>query len=580
MPECPWYDDDPDFTWVGIEVYIQPGQLEQDVCAIGCPQVCPGGSLTHVGVSGSRWLKGIADENVTNRLANGMIGDLLSVNRDLSSGEVVWNARRVPHSIHFHRAVCYIQRADPSNPAEECFDEDACDCEPPNIGVNEVDEFGNGYCDGVPANGIVPGKYNDRFFYKGSLWGGVHNQAGIWCRLATEHHSQKARVVSDPRMFTPEFFRSEDRRNAKPVGCSSNVFVPCIGTRPPSECEEDVSNVGAPYNPETYQSFSRVALLRTVGLRIPEGLPAGDTARLKVKNAILQELPNVAVDTLDQRSFVGPEQNNGLIDTWSGEFNADLSIPITDASLRRVPDVLGECRLAQTGCALDCELIIVAVRVSMKFVGHLITKAGVASQFDDTRKALYPHARIHVEMTVAPRAQLKHPDAGCQINETWWPADDPRHGRVTSIVVLNPEDEDYGTGAGHLAGFPRVAKAGEVGTADRMKWPDTIKYVDVDGVQFDPPERVEWWGMLGHSSNPPTEDVWDMGEDPQLGDLPTSCCKILKMLSVDDRGLTVPGWPTAISSKPNDPNDLYDGSFGLDFLSNWFGGGCHAYMNP
>jgi hypothetical protein len=97
------------------------------------------------------------------------------------------------------------------------------------------------------------------------------------------------------------------------------------------------------------------------------------------------------------------------------------------------------------------------------------------------------------------------------------------------------------------------------GTQELAPVSQPVVYVDQDDREFIPRTRVQWWGMLGHFSDPETENI--------AGDNPNLCLGLAEGLS----GLKIPGWPWMSDADPRRPNQLYKGKVVLNFkTSNYF----------
>ena len=329
--ECTGYDTTGPLVWVGIDRVIQGGQLDDSECGIGCTP-CPDDSLnmTPIGIWGGRWLR--PHPSLANRMANGKLGDLRSIGM---SNEHLINVRRVPLRMNYQRAACYIQPGTHHEECEECFDEDACYCD------NPLSTY-YGQCSGTTENPIVSGRQSDSFFYRGIGWP-PHSMDEVWCRKVENHGPMTVEVVPESEI-TPlmmgTVLRSEDiDQNYKPVACTSNALVPCMGVSVAQyeNCTRTPQTDGTPYVDGVGSADTQRLAWTYIGchmgdaaLRVGTNMLRSEGAAIAAKNQVLERLrepfpDDFKFDRLDNQALKQGDTNHGLYE-WGRGWNASQGI--------------------------------------------------------------------------------------------------------------------------------------------------------------------------------------------------------------------------------------------------------------
>ncbi len=529
-----------------------------------------------VRMDGTRWMKAyqpLRDEDSVifdssheveepNRLANGMVGDLLSYNASDSPSVYtdIERVRRVPKNISFLRGVCWWNDGETpftDAPTREGFrhlpvdvlnpydrktphEWDACDCD---VKVSTTPTGTPPTCAGVSQMHPVPGWFQDPFFYESTNF-----SAPYFCR-----------VGGGPRGRISEIVRTNvgAMMNANiwnPTSCGINFMSQCVGIAATgsyhcNEYEEGIHRIDPGWD-----DWNQLALdLRDarIGYDVDNAtrgpnLRAVDEATVDFKNEILHRLqslqnpiPGGAGQTFAHMDFDGA-MNGTSVATWQRLYDPLTLEPPTPVELL-FP--LMHCYLRKTRGSVTIEPYVIKGQTDMDLqMIHVDTTAtGFVTQAGHQK--IFPHVRFHVSAQIGYKATPGwNPENSPRLRNSFLPSDDPNFvSGYTELELLNYTDADYPDEHPRPNMPPIVRKVGE--TPDRHKQPDEIVYVDDQGRQFLPPTRIDWWGYMGVYSAIETHNVWNARPDGQVTFTTPVCWVLNELLSGDDRRLKVGGWP-------------------------------------
>lgn len=545
---CEGYPRDPhDPIWVGM-FDIQAGQLEQVGCAPGCiPCVQQELNFDFLRPEGNRWMRAhqpivSGHTMLPNRLANGMVGDLQSIG--ILSRRT--RTRRVPEEINFHRGVCYQNLWEGEAFGDDGIGANACDCDiPPDTALN----VGDLICDGGEGPGEpVEGAFPDDFFYSGQAdLSALH----FFCRRIEEVDSRNQHVTS-VNLFPPTFLRTSQ--------CGSNMFLQCtrkgIAGSPCFEFES------SEFLDRHHQAFNFVPVqFNDFGLK--EGsekpdFPYADEALDRFKSITLNSidtLPGLPVgfrfEQLDHAGRTGTGPTTIWNRFYGGPGNVCSDFP-------KIPFDFGACYLKHTRASVRVEAFISKATIEAWISAQHVNETPIGLLIQRSKEKIYPHVRVRVRLQVSYRATLLE-DAS--IVENWWHEDHPDFGKETQLRILNAGDPDYPT-PGTFCQYPAiVAPIDSVGGTAQdplANQPDRIICTDEDGVEFEIPNRVEWWGYMGVRES---DSVWIYDPGGPIDDLAYPCCRLLKSMN----GLEVRGIATLIETKGHNEVALYKGAIKFNF---------------
>jgi hypothetical protein len=226
---------------------------------------------------------------------------------------------------------------------------------------------------------------------------------------------------------------------------------------------------------------------------------------LDLKNAALDKVMSatfpstqgdVTFDQLDQ-----PFPEGGGISFWSRGYNWE-GVTACDDLVTVAP--LSGSYFVHTHEPADVDLVITVAWASLHLVPYRMTVAPIGeSEQDET----LPYSRVSIRAEC--RARLRLPNEEC---------------------LLLP----------HVDAGPIIFK-------------------DNQGRQLaEIPKLAEWWGFLGHFSDPPIENI---ETDPGGHGGQHVCCGMLRDLST----VVIPAWPAMKGTYRNSPNRLYAGRVGISF---------------
>lgn len=566
----------PSVTWVGMML-----EADHDVnkCARGCipcrqEELDTREAAAHL--YGTRWMKAhepVVDEDDNlivplraNRQANGMIGDLRSMNPTRFAGRVL----RIPKRISFLRGVCWANpkagdeipidangdgggngegfgtdpepRLGPANPTSNT-QWDACDCDvEPSTGAPCADEVG--------SLNPVEGTFRDEFFFPSPNY-----SKPFYCRELLDRKSEIVDANSSGLM--PPVIWSAER-------CGINYFSYCAGKGKNDEahCNEYEEGQEEPWlDGERHQQWNQLHLdLSNVRLGYDKfdaapgpNLLVQDEPTRDFKNRIistLKDLPDVETGVprpdlhpFEQMDYMGVRTNGRDIEHWGREYR-----PVASGAEFTPAFQLHKCRLRKTGAPVTVIPFVVEAKIKMNFqlIREDHTPLGEPSQ--EERQRFYPHCRFHLVIQMGYRAiSAWSEDEPPRLKNSFLPEDHPDFVEGwTALEILNFDDAEYphylyeGASVFPAAGHnmpPIVRRMGDIDDGLRDRQPDRILYIDDNGKPFDPPSRIDWWGFMGVHSARPSEDVW--GEHAHA-DRALSCCN---MQNYALQNLQIGGWP-------------------------------------
>lgn len=566
---CSGYSADPDASYIGMSY------VEADYgCQVGCKACKQSGLFKDwMRPEGPRWLKAymplnqlVDDTMLPNRMANGMVGDLRSMELLNSESEVsFWNTRRVPESIYYNRGVCWDNLLKREGFGKDDAGADACECDVvPNTGADE-----NGVCSDsrpgstpTPMNSPLSGVMPDLFFYENINI--VHSSA-LWCRQRPEHDS-KLVIITNGELFTPTILRTNR--------CGGNLFHFCTQrwdcSGPCFECGERPPDEPEPWLSDQHNAFGFVPI-QFNDVRLRSGLdnhsfPFGDGAVKDFKNAVLAQLPNIA-GASGEGTFVFGQLDRwsdpGNSTIWSRGFAAD-DVSIFGVQRGIVPFAFGNCRLQHsTYHDIDPDSkkrhpvpvvihpYIVEADIKMWLIAQQVITIpeGVPVLLDpfEESKRIYPQVRMQIKVRMSYYVEFAEPSpdafsATPQIFENWWPEDHPNYERGTSTFLTNGFDDRFPSEVDKPLRYPPLVSpvhdtSGSTYDDALAASRDRILIFNNHGRQFDIPDVVEWWGYLGVYGGSKNAYIFDPS-DYQFNGLP-DCCRLLGYLD----GLKVQGWP-------------------------------------
>jgi hypothetical protein len=188
--------------------------------------------------------------------------------------------------------------------------------------------------------------------------------------------------------------------------------------------------------------------------------------------------------------------------------------------------------LRHSGCSVSAYLRLQYVSFELSLIAKMVHKGAYLDP--NYELEVYPHARIRIRIECVVTATL--PDGGCVLPRTWMGP-----GHELPVTIDNADSSEA---------YPRISPDFE-----------QLVCVDAEGVQSHPPIIVEWWGMLGSFSQPPTHNIWPVGAI-RSGQA-SAMCPILRDTALKD--LFIPAWPYANQSRAQDPNQVYTGGVTLAF---------------
>lgn len=605
----------PQIAWVGMQI------ADQDPingCRRGCKS-CFQATLASnrssaVRPDGTRWMKAydplrdtdgvIVDPDHEperpNRLANGKMGDLLSINWSVNPSEHtdIERIRRVPKKIAFLRGTCWqnggiepftdaamregfrhlpvdVQRPDDR---EGPFEWDACDCDLEPSTIADADTH---LCGNTLLLHPVPGWFRDEFFY-----GSTNFSQPYWCRAGDDRKSKVA-TTFDPAGVGTVINTMMPAQIWNPTACGTNFFSQCVGVAAIGDEHCNEYDTEQRFEEWRYQQWNQLALdLSNVrlghdatGLDRAPNLRAVDDATLDMKNRILAALPLLpnpepggVGQPFAQMDFLGA-QNGISVATWRRAYSPMAVEPDGSLLVTLFNPGLEQCYLRKTRASVTIQPYVVSGQVDMDLqIVHLDgTQLGLATQA--VAQKLYPHVRFHISAQIGYRA-IPTWDEGSppRLRKSFLPEGDdnfvPGHW---DLELLNYNDADYPAEPGNATPNlpPIVRKVGE--PADRHRQPDEIVYVDDQGRQFLPPTRVDWWGYMGEYSGAiPTRNVWNPRPDGQ-DTFPTPDCTALNAQLTGEGSLKVGGWPYLFQTVRDqdsgaiDNAQVYGGFVRLDF---------------
>lgn len=552
-------------------------QSDGRYCGFGCERCSDRdeGLDQYEFLDGARWLMPSQVSGQRPWDARGMIHDLRSN-----------QYHPIPGRIVYERGTCW------QNDGLECFGADACAC----FGANTIDPIvENGECS--PVGSPLPGLLPDEFFRTGYHWppnsvegSGQGNE--IWhCRKFGETRLPAAAggghvrstVIVDPthsggmdgvteRLMDPALLSSNVCQSDRLAHCTGR-FAPgspcylnsahgvCTEHNTPEHCGDQYHDSAGRNGLFDHLKIDRDNTAHIVGSDDGYSQLAGPTAAWK--NAILDivktvEFPlepeeggaerTISFGALDHQEGLRIYPSNSAIGWFQREWFG------TAVTAVKVPNGSGTGRLRQAGCLFDYSTFITRVKI----VCRLILQQHRHVNPDDTRKYIYPLARLHIIALTSIRiGNLHRPtergvDVGCGFVSS-------RDGEPVDLDVRN---EWMGEGFSNvLYGLARQQPPvdpglfePEIGVAD---YGESFMFFNSDGQQFIPSPFVEWRGFLGGHSKPTSEDQRE-GIGTGL-----SCTRIAELR------LAVPGWPTHVDTPGgadgDDPAGVYGGHVVVEF---------------
>jgi hypothetical protein len=354
------------------------------------------------------------------------------------------------------------------------------------------------------------------------------------CRAVNDHENIRV-VMGGERLFNLSSHRTK--------GCLSNMLIPCGARTFTTQCEDAYTD------PETgeshrgvyywgsggatprWPSFVRL-LTNTAQIRLRSGQ---SSSVIDAKNAVLAHIatgnfiiiepgsPIPLVVDFRQLDYVSHQPNGiGHADHW----RRDADLRLVSRSSLPIAYSYPNSYLRQSGCRVDAQLRIRAITMEMSLI---------AQRLRVTNRVLFviPHARFHIRAECVLTATIASPEP-CTVSRPWI-----AEGHEDVVTIDNSVTGQY----------PEV----------RPQFEDII-FVDDRGRTSEPPVIVDWWGMLGTYSTPPTGDIWAGRPDDGQADL--ICGNLRQALN----GLSISGWPSYDESLHSDPNQIYAGRIGLGYL--------------
>lgn len=510
----------------------QSGQLQDldDWCEPGCLECRdhPSEILQHrVQDDGRRFLK--PHGTPPNRDAQGYLRDLKS----MGPGNV--NALRVPYVINYERAPCH------DNDAIECFyvgdereDKGICSCMPGPRLATAIPGQPSRCNDGV----LIDAEHVAMLPECGS-WTGSTQDVRMDCRHVNEHENLVVQLGSDGLL-------NASVHRTTPGSCFANMLIACHGRAVGSRCGGAWANfTGLPPGsrvPPTYYNetgtgvFNRFRVRsNTAAIRAQPGEPS---AVRNAKNAVLEWMKNWR----DDPDFQALENNQVIagqaVDVWDRWFDPG---PIPKTALPIVT-VYPNCLLRESRRGVRAELRVRQASIRMSLYANCVSHR--AGHLEDSVR-MYPQARVRIRAECEVTARILG-DAGGVFSRPWLgPA-----GNYTPTIT-NPNTGPY----------PAVLPEFE-----------HILYRDSSGTIFEPPLVVEWWGMLGSFSNPPTTNRWRAdARFAGIAGMDISCGNLVAALDGQFNGegpLSIPAWPymgewASKQVPPGNPNQIYEGAISL-----------------
>jgi hypothetical protein len=366
--------------------------------------------------------------------------------------------------------------------------------------------------------------------------------------------------------------------------CNINMMVVCAGRGPNSDCpnvswaNEINRPPNDPYAGEETVNFWNQASI-SVGsfplprLRIRADMTERQVANVEAKNKALQAIMprNKGGEAFAETNGDGPDifrrvdylaatqESNAQLDHWakSWDMPPDGNTPDACGHATEIPNMFGLCRLRGSSLPVNVTAHIVKAGYDLSIVPALID---FNEQKDQTREDWWIQifARGHLHAQIGLRAELLFP---AFIEREWLPENDPR--RRVELRIVNTSDPDH-PNAGFCQHWPIVAEVG--GPVVRENAIDEIVFVDPSGRDFDPPNVIDWWGMLGSSTLPVGSNEIALGLDTPDISSNEHICRVALPVAMQT-ALKLQGWPTAIESNRDDPTQIYEGEMRWRFAT-------------
>lgn len=508
--------------WIGIvsEGQSEDGEIREGRwCGWGCAGSagddanCDDTLLTHMGNSldGRRWLAPVEDSLVSSgRDARGIYHDLRS------------NEYRAmpPAATHWYRGTCWY------NDGRECFGPDVCACwakgdrvVPPGEAHCQPDEIPIGQ----PLHCILP----DSVYRSGYSWppsayvpGGSNSllMGSYYCRRFTDSRAgddHRSRVtlgtsyVGDTRGVIEGIL--------PPIGanmtqCHPNILIYCAANceHPPVDCETSIWYIRGSdgyYNlDQSRQRFNELWLhYDDPRIGIDEDATELQQASADIKNRVLEAITmrnfdDIRFDRLDHQQLIYGNAGLGYYERrWEGRYE------LTDA--------YGACRLAQSGCPVECRLFITRIVV----LAHVVLEHLRPTMLDAETRQYEPHVRFLIFAELETEARL---NGSCSL--TRW------DGQVIPLsldgLIVQPPGTDW------------------------------IVFRDSRNRMLKPPPSVEWRGFLGGHSRPYSSWYYRGYCDP--AGVTDVCEQVVEMF----QDVPIYGWPVRVDQDQDHPWGIYRGS--------------------